>query len=172
MKYLIHVEKIWDEKVWANLLEFIKTHKCHLFLMPPQFNLQKSAFGYGGTERELEKILKQRYLELKHLQESFQFKVGLHIHVSLFPRELSESIKENLFNKSFYFIENIFKFVEGVVFGWFKYDDYLKKLCAKRKIPILHKGISFHDFDLPISKLKLFECWGRDKLRRAKLFLS
>ena len=166
MRYLIHVEKVWDENVWTNLLEFIKTHKCHLFLMPPQFNLQKAVLGYGGTERELKRILKQRYLELKKLQEIFQFKVGLHVHISLFPEELNEDMKEKLFHESFYFIENIFRFVEGIAFGWFKYDTYLERLCAKEEFSILHKGISFHDYDLPISKFKLIENWIKDKLRR------
>lgn len=172
MRYLIHVEKVWDEDVWFNLLEFIKTHECHLFLMPPQINYQKSVLGYNGTERELKKILKQRYLELKKLQDVLLFKVGLHIHISLFPEELKDDMKEGLFYDSFYFLEDTFKSIEGITFGWFKYDSCLERLCAKTGFFILHKGISFHDYDLPLRKSKLFEYWLRDKLRRIKLFLS
>jgi len=172
MKYLIHVEKIWDEKVWVNLVEFIKTHKCHLFLMSPQFEYQKNVLGYCGTKRELEKMLKKRYLGLKKLQEVFQFKVGLHLHVSLFPGEMRDNLKKDLFHNSIYFLEDIFNFIDGVTFGWFKYDVYLKTLCSNSQFPILHKGISFHDYDFPVGNLKLFEFWLRDKLRGAKLFLS
>ena len=57
MKYLIHVEKVWDDNVWGNLLKFIKTHECHLFLMSPQINYQQAVLGYRGTEQELKKVL-------------------------------------------------------------------------------------------------------------------
>ena len=77
-----------------------------------------------------------------------------------------------LFYESLSFVDNKFRFIKGVVFGWFKYDVYLKRLCIKEGLPLLHNGISFHDYDLPIGKLKLSESWGRDKLRRIKLFLS
>lgn len=166
MKYLIHVEKAWDDVVWRDLLEFVKTNKCHLFLMPPQYHYQKAVLGYEGTEQDLIEILKHKYNKLKSLQEKYNFKIGMHLHFCLNPKELSEQKKEKIFFNSYKFLKEIIGDINGITFGWFKYDSYLEELCKKNNLKILHSGISFHDYDLPITKFKLFEVWIRDKLRR------
>ena len=167
--YLIHVEKVWDDNVWENLLKFIKDkfghYKCHLFLMPPQLEYKRDVLGYRGTESELRKILKQRYNELRNLQEIYGFKIGLHVHICLNPRELPEVEKDKLFFNSYEFLKGIIENINGIAFGWFKYDSYLEGLCKTNNLPILHSGTSFHDYDLPISAFKLVENWIRDKLR-------
>ena len=165
-KYLIHVEKIWDEEVWENLLKLIKAHKCHLFLMSPQIDYQKVVLGYRGTERKLEQVLNKRYAELRELKDECGFEVGLHIHICLNPEELSEREKIEIFNSSYRFLNEVMGEINGVAFGWFKYDSYLRMLCMQNDLEILHSGISFHDYDLPISKFKIIEHWIRDKLRR------
>ncbi len=165
MKCLIHVEKGWDEKVWWNLLKFLTTHKCHLILMSPQIDYQKGVLGYGGTEQELKKILKQRYSELQCLKDIHGYEIGMHIHFCLHPAELSQKEKDKVFSDSYEFLKKIIE-VDGIAFGWFKYDSYLEGLCWKYNLEILHSGISFHDYDLPISKFKLIENWIKDKLRR------
>ncbi len=169
-EYLIHVEKAWDEKVWENLLKFIKDkfgyNKYHLFLMPPQLDYQKAVLGYRGTESELKRILKQRYKELRILQEKYMFKIGIHVHICLNPRELSETEKNKMFFDSYEFLKEIIENINGIAFGWFKYDYYLEGLCRLNNLSILHSGISFHDYDLPISEFKLTENWIKDKLRR------
>jgi hypothetical protein len=130
--------------------------------MPPQIDYQRAVLGYRGTEQALTEILKQRYKELKMMQYSGGFKMGLHLHFCLNPEELSESEKEEVCLNSLEFLND----VEGIAFGWFKYDSYLKELCETNNLQILHSGISFHDYDLPISKFKLIENWIKDKLRR------
>ena len=169
-RFLIHVEKVWDDGVWENLLKFLKDRfghsRCYLFLMSPQFEYQRAVLGYRGTELELKKILKQRYKELKSLQEVYGFRIGLHIHICLNPKELSITEKERVFFNSCKFLKEVIKDIDGIAFGWFKYDSYLEDLCRLNKLPILHSGISFHDYDLPISKFKLIEHWIRDKLRK------
>ena len=168
--YLIHVEQVWDDNVWGNLLKFIEDkfgyNKYHLFLMSPQFEYQKSVLGYRGTELELNKVLKQRYDKLKSLQKKYGFKIGMHVHICLNPVELSEPEKNILFLNSYKFLKDNLDNLDGVSFGWFKCDSYLEELCKISNLSIFHSGISFHDYDLPISRFKLFEYWMRDKLRR------
>ncbi len=170
MKYLIHVEKVWDEVVWENLIEFIKKQKskCHLFIMPPQYEYQKAIFGYRKTGQELEKILKERYSELKILQKEYGFKVGIHIHFCLYPKELSEEEKNRTFNEYQKWVMEFFD-IKSIAFGWFKMDQYLKDLCIAKGIEIKHYGflsINIHDYDLPISKSKIIENLIKDNLRR------
>ncbi len=169
-EYLIHVEKVWDEKVWKNLLKFIEDKfghaACHLFLMSPQFDYQKAVLGYRGTELELKKILEQRYDQLKNLQERYGFKIGMHVHICLHPKKLPNHEKYDLLLDSYEYLAKIVGNPEGIAFGWFKYDSYLEGLCRLSNLSILHSGISFHDYDLPISKFKLTENWIKDKLRR------
>ncbi len=166
MKYSIHVEKVWDDTVWRNLLDFIKIHKCHLFLMSPQVSYQESVLGYRGTEQELKQILNKRYGKLKELKEEYGFEVGLHTHICLNPIDLSEYEKDKIFISSYKFLDQVIGDVNGIAFGWFKYDSYLEGLCWKYDLEIFHSGISFHDYDLPIPKFKLIENWIKDKLRR------
>lgn len=170
-EYLIHVEKVWDDNVWGNLLKFLEDRfgnsKCHLFLMSPQFEYQRAVLGYRGTDLELKKKLEQRYDKLKNLQKRYGFKIGMHVHICLNPEELSKQEKGEIFSNAYEFLGGIIGEVNGIAFGWFKYDSYLKGLCLKEyNLEILHSGISFHDYDLPISKFKLIENWIKDKLRR------
>jgi hypothetical protein len=171
MAYLIHVEEVWKDGVWENLIEFVKKHKCHLFLMPPQIDYQKVLNSYRGSKEDLEKILIKRYKILKEMRDKNGFKVGLHIHFSLYPRDLTEKEKEKEFFEGYDFIFKIFQKVDGIVFGWYKYDDFLEKLCKEKNLEIKHWelfGINIHDYDLPLSKISSFERLIKDFLRYLK----
>jgi len=169
MKFLIHVEKVWNSIVWKNLVEFIKKQKnnCHLFLMAPQYEYQKAVLGYRKTEQELEETLKKRYSELKILQRKYNFVVGMHIHFCLEPEELSEEEKNRNFEKYQKWIMDFFD-IKSIAFGWFKLDGYLENLCFNKGIEIKHHSflsVNVHDYDLPISKLKIMENFLKDNLR-------
>ncbi len=168
MKYLIHTEKVWDEKVWLNLLNFIEKNKnkCSLFLMPPQYEYQYAVLGYRGTKRLLKEKLSQKYQKLEKLRQKYHFKVGMHLHLSLFPEEIKQKEKEKIFQEGYSFLKEFFPKIPIIVFGWFKYDNHMKKLCNYYKINIQHKGLSFHDYDLPLTKKSLIEEWCRDKFRK------
>lgn len=180
--YLIHVEKIWDNKVWANLLNFLEENdsNCYLFLMPPDYIYQQSVLGFRGTEKELTRILKQRYLQLSKLKtrlyikyvddytQDLDFEVGLHLHTTLFPEELTKIEKTKMLTNGIGFLNSIFGDINGIAFGWFKYDKYLENLTSKYNLEIFHKGVSLHDYDLPLTKTKLLECWTRNILRSVK----
>lgn len=169
MQYLIHVEKIWDDKTYRNLLEFIKTHKCYLFLISPNYQYQCSVLGYRGTETQLTQILTKRYAQLKELWKEYDFDVGLHIHLSLFPKELPKKEKEKEISKAFVFFTDVIgRNPDSIAFGWFKYDSYLEGFSQKLGMKIMHKGFCLHDYDLPLSKFKFMECCLRDILRRIK----
>jgi hypothetical protein len=168
VNYYIHVEKAWHEQTWKNLLEFTKTHKCCLFLMPIQFFYQCSVLGYRGTEAQLKKILKKRYKQLSFAHIRYEFEVGMHIHLSLRPEELPEKEKEEFFNKSRKWLSRFFP-IFSVSFGWFKSCNFLRNLCEKEGIEIKHYApftINIHDYDLPVSKFKLLENFIKDNLRR------
>lgn len=169
MKYLIHVEKIWDDNVWLNLQEFIEKQKknCHLFLMAPQYEYQKAVLGYRGTRQELEETLKQRYRRLRVLKEKYNFGVGIHIHFCLQPKELSEEEKNRNFDKYQNWIMEFFD-IKSIAFGWFKLDRCLANLCFDKGLKIKHYdffAVNIHDYDLPISKLKIMENFLKDNLR-------
>ncbi|KKM81923.1 hypothetical protein LCGC14_1324860 [marine sediment metagenome] len=169
MKYLIHVEKIWNDVVWQNLLEFIRKQKknCHLFLMAPQYEYQKAVLGYRGTKQELERVLKQRYKRLKVLKTEYNFKVGIHIHFCLWPEELVKEEKKRIFDKYQKWISGFFD-IKSIAFGWFKLDGYLIYLCLNKSLEIKHYdffAVNLHDYDLPISKLKIMENFLKDNLR-------
>lgn len=169
VNYFIHTERIWHEQTWKNLLEFIKTHKCHLFLMPQSYFYQYSVLGYRGTEEQLKEILTERYTQLKELQKEYDFDVGMHVHLSLFPKELSKKEKEKELSKAFVFFADIIgRNPDSIAFGWFKYDSYLEGFSQKLGMKIMHKGFCLHDYDLPLSKFKFMECCLRDILRRIK----
>lgn len=166
MKYSIHTEKIWDNNVWRNLLDFIEKHKenCHLFLMNPDYDYQKAVMGFRGTAVELKKTLSERYEKLRELSLIFHFRIGLHFHLTLFPESLPEKEKLRQFEKAYYFLMAIFGEVDGVVFGWYKSDRYLDKLAQEHKLDIYYVGI--HDYDMPLTNSKLLEFKARDILRK------
>lgn len=160
--YLMHIEKIWDNNVWRNLLDFIEKHKknCHLFLMAPEMDYQRSVMGFRGTATELKKILAERYEKLRQLSLIFHFRIGLHFHLTLFPESLSTKEKSRQFEKAYYFLMDIFGEVDGVAFGWFIFDKFTKNLCENRGIPICHGklfSIVCHDYNLPLTSMKKTE---------------
>ncbi len=153
MTYLIHVEKVWDKQIWDNLLSLIKKdgQRCHLFLMAPQLDLQKSVHGYTGTNEELSEELAEKYTYLKKIQPKYRFKIAYHVHISLQPEKMSEEPKKKLFEDGLTWVRNIFPEINSVCFGWYKYDSYLKKLCDENGIKIVHFtpfAINLHDYDL------------------------
>ena len=169
MKYLIHVEKVWDDVVWKNLTEFIEKQKenCHLFLMAPQYEYQKVVLGYRKTKQELERMLKQRYKLLKILQTKYNFEVGIHIHFCLWPEELMKEEKNRTFNEYLNWLIEFFN-IKSISIGWFKVDTYLTNLCFDKGLKIKHYGffaVNIHDYDLPSSKLKIMENFLKDNLR-------
>lgn len=166
--YLIHTERVWAEKNWRNLLKFIKKHKsnCHLFLMSPNLEYQWSVLSYRGTYEELKEILTKRYKELKKLQKKYRFKVGIHLHISLFPDELTTQERLHIFQNAYEFIKDIFGEVDGVVFGWYKSNHHLDELAQSYKLKIYKKG--FHDYDLFLSPEEVIEYRLRDFLRRLR----
>lgn len=173
MKYLIHVEKIYDDEIWNQLTRFLKKKKkkCHLFLMAPQPTYLQSNLSYRGTKEELFEKLIKRYKILAKAQSKYKFKVGLHIHVSIHPEELSEKEKDHSIKCVYKWINKFFnEEVNTIAFGWFKYDKYIEKLCATNNIKIINDkwgAITFHDYDLPL-KNRVFEKWLRVILRKLK----
>lgn len=171
-RYLIHTEKIWDENTWKNLLNFLRKNgkNTHIFLMPPQYEYQYSVLGFRGSRNDLNNILKSRCKELKELQKKYQFLVGLHLHVSIHCKTLSNKIKTDLLENGFDWLSKFFN-IQGIVFGWYKYDEHLKKICSEKNLEILHYNFfsfNLHDYDLPPTKKRLIEEWLRAFLRQLK----
>lgn len=165
MEYLIHVKQAWDNNVWKNLLEFVKKHKCRLFLMPPQLDCQKAVLGYNGDDKKLSSILSERYLELLNLKEKYNFKIGAHIHFSLKPQDLTNETKDEIFESGYNWLCNIFGNLDSIAFDWFKYDDYLKEKCIEKNLKIIHyklNAITLHDYDLPLSNKDKIYRWAKD----------
>jgi len=180
MKYIIHCEKLYDDVVWNNLTKFLRKHgkKTFLFLMAPQPTYLAGTLGYRGTKEELHKILTKRYKILAKVQNKYQFKVGLHLHLSLQPQSLSSKEKDHSLKYVYKWVSDIFqgssvyqKDIAAIAFGWYKYDKYMEKMCELNNIMIVNDlwgYITFHDYDLPLNKKKVFEKWLRVVLRKLK----
>jgi len=174
MRYIIHVEKIYDDEVWKKLTYFLKKKgkKSYLFLMAPQSTYLKANLGYRGSKEELVEKLTKRYKILAIAQFKYKFKIGLHIHLSINPKELSEEEKDHSIKYVYNWIKKFFKQdINAIAFGWYKYDKYIEKICAVNKIKIINDqwgAITFHDYDLPLSNSKAFEKWMRVVLRKLK----
>ena len=171
-KYLIHTEKIWEEDVWKNLTEFLKKQgeKSHIFIMPPQYEYQHAVLGFRGSKKELNEILRKRCEELRRLREEYGFLIGIHLHVSIHCGKIPNKDKTKLLKDGLEWLSKFFK-IRSIAFGWYKYDNHLKKICYDNNLAIIHYNfLSFnlHDYDLPPTKKKLGEEWVRAFLRRLK----
>ena len=174
MRYIIHVEKIYDDEVWNKLTKFLKKKgkRCHLFLMAPQPTYLKANLGYRGSKEELVEKMVKRYKMLAAAQSKYKFKVGLHMHLSIHPNQLSEEEKDHSIKYVYKWVKRFFEQdIDTIAFGWFKYDKYVEKLCATNGIKIINDrwgSITFHDYDLPLNNTKVFEKWLRVVLRKLK----
>jgi len=174
MRYIIHVEKIYDDEVWNKLTKFLKKKgkRTHLFLMAPQPTYLKANLAYRGSKEELVEKMSKRYKMLAQAQSKYKFKVGLHMHLSINPQEISEEEKDHSVKYVYKWVKRFFKQdVDTIAFGWFKYDKYTEDLCKKNKIKIINDqwgAITFHDYDLPLSSNKVFEKWLRVVLRKLR----
>lgn len=171
-KYLIHTEQIWNEKTWKNFINFLKKNgnKTHIFIMPPQYEYQYSVLGFRGSKEELEEILKKRCEELKLLKNKYNFLIGMHLHVGIDCEKIPEEDKFSLFKNGKEWLSKFFK-IKGIVFGWYKYDNFLKKLCHENDLEIMHYNFfsfNLHDYGLPPTKKRLAEEWIRAFLRELK----
>ncbi|MDD5133563.1 MAG: hypothetical protein PHD81_00625 [Candidatus Nanoarchaeia archaeon] len=171
-RYLIHTEKIWNDTNWNNLTEFLKVHgkESHVFVMPPQYEYQYSVLGFRGSKEELNKILTKRYVELAELQKVYGFSTGIHLHVSIHTKDVSEKAKAEMLDTGMKCLSKYFK-IDGITFGWYKYDDYLNNLCKINNLAVMHYNffsVNLHDYDLPISKSKIAEEWLRALVRKLR----
>jgi len=174
MRYIIHVEKIYDDEVWKKLTHFLKKRgkRSYLFLMAPQPTYLKANLGYRGSKEELIEKLTKRYKMLAVAQSKYKFKIGLHIHLSINPNELSEQEKDYSIKYVYNWVNKFFEQdINAIAFGWFKYDKYVERLCAANKIKIINDqwgAITFHDYDLPLNNIKVFEQSIRILLRKLR----
>ena len=136
--------------------------------MPPQYHYQQSMLGYRGTKEDLIYILKKRYEILKKNQRKYGYGIGMHLHFSLQPEELSEEERLAGVKYAYNWINNIFRQrlvsgklyeVTNISFGFFKYDSFIKEVCDRNVLRIVDdefRAITFKDYDLPLNKIKMF----------------
>jgi hypothetical protein len=144
--------------------------------MPPQYEYQKSVLGYRGTKTELEEVLIQRYSRLLQAQKLHGFKCGMHLHLALHPNDLMPEDVHKQVNDCFKWFKNkLNRAYTTIAFGWFKDGEYARRLCETNSIRIVHdvRGhICIHDYDLPMSKLVVFEKWLKGVLRNCRRWVS
>lgn len=157
MRYIINVEKIYDDKVWENLTKFLKKKgkRCHLFLMAPQITFQKANLGYRGSKEELSKKLIFRYRLLRKAKNKYKFTMGLRLYLSLQPHLLSEEEKHHSIQYVVQWMSKVLKQkITYINFGWDKYDVYSHKLCTINNIKVINDkwgAIRINDYDLPLN---------------------
>lgn len=156
MRYIINVEKIYDDKVWNNLTGFLKKKgkRCHLFLMAPQITFQKANLGYRGSKEELTKKLISRYKLLTKAKNKYKFTIGLRLYLSLQPHLLPEVEKHHSIQYVIQWMSKVLQQkITMISFGWDKCDVYSHKLCTVNKISVINDkwgAIRINDYDIPL----------------------
>jgi hypothetical protein len=162
MRYNIYVEKVWNDKTWANLLNFIDKHECTLFLMPPQAEYQRSVLSYKGSAKQLTEKLKSRYSLLS------SYNLGMHVHLSIHPEELGMDVIRKVKSQLKFLEKATGIIITDVSFGWYCYDDRVKRFCRKNDLNIVNDdltAISVHDYQLPLSFSTKFSEYLRQLIR-------
>ena len=147
MKFVIFVERIWDNDVFEELKSFINkkgVNKCILYgLTPANFTLMTSEQGYQGTKEEYSDILNKRYKELQDMG----CKIQLHLHLSLRPEKMNQ---EPLFKESCDWMRSRKFECEEVMYGWYLSSSQSRELEKKYNLKFVKGKYKFnlHDYEI------------------------
>jgi len=143
----VHTEAIHNDKVWEKVKEFVKNQDAEWFVLTPvDFEFAKTMFGFGGTAKQYEKTILQRY---KWLQEHGQ-KIQLHVHLRYFVSMVSKKEQEEKIEGAINWMKkNGFDF-DKIVFGWWSYNKISEEIVSKHGLvmPKYFDYYNIHDYDL------------------------
>jgi hypothetical protein len=138
----IHIEapQITEKKLLPFLLKYRPECYC---LCPVNHAYIRIHFGMDMTKEAFRNYLKNFYLKLKH--------EGLHlyphVHISRYPERTSNKIKRELIMGAYNFFKNELKIKPTqIIFGWYKYDGYCKKICKDLGLEIVGQNWHVYDF--------------------------
>ena len=138
----IHIEcpQITEKKLIPFLLKYRPECYC---LCPVNYAYIRIHFGMDMTKEAFKSYLKNFYLKMK--KEGIS--LNLHVHVSRYPERTSNKIKRDMILQAY----NFFKKELGIkptkiIFGWYKYDEYCKKVCDELGLKIMGQNWHVYDF--------------------------
>jgi len=143
----VHTEAIMLDEVWEQVQKQVKKNKIKKWyiMTPKNKDYFKSEFNLKKSDKELSKIMKERYIwMLKHNQT-----LELHIHLSHIMGNITYLEQEKLFKDSISWIKKELKInVKEFVPGWWSYNKDTLKICEKYKLKMIFpKDYDFtHDF--------------------------
>lgn len=145
IKYLIFVERVFDDEIFEALQEFLKKNRCICFLMTPvNFNLIQAEQDYKGTKEELEVLMIERYKIIEKLSAD----IGLHLHLSLMPEKMSYEDQEKRIEEAMKWMTTNNLKHSSINFGWYKYSDDTLEIVRKKGVMLLEKGKALHDYEI------------------------
>jgi len=151
MKYCIFVERIFDDEYFSKLIGFLKNKKpedVKLFCMTPaNYTLAIAEQGYEGSKNKLSDTMFVRYKDLQALG----FKIELHLHLSLSPKNMRYELQEEMFEEATQWMKENGFFCKQIAFGWYAYSEI--SLAIAKRLGLEHfegrRYWHFHDYESP-----------------------
>ena len=153
MKFVIFVERIFDDEVFRQLKEFIKKHtpnKVNLYCIAPvNYELMKSEQGYTGTKEELTRLMGERYDELKKMG----CKINLHLHLSLRPDKLDLWHEGQMFKEAVEWMNECDFNPTEIMFGWYLYTPISLEIGKRYNLKLNKNKERFHIHDYQLNNV-------------------
>jgi len=143
----VHTEAVMFDNVWGKIKEHVdkKDIEKWYIMTPANYDYFKAYFNVKVSKKELEKVMKQRYLwMIKNKQ-----KLELHVHFSMIMENIDIGEQEKLLKESIDWIQKELGIkVKEFVPGWWSYDENTLKLLKKYGLKLIKpKDYDFtHDF--------------------------
>lgn len=140
-KKVIHVETPHIHK--KKLIEYSKKRKPLCFcIIPTNFDYIKSEFGLNLSKKQYKELLKKVYLTMKKIGVELQ----PHVHLCVFLKQMSDREKAKKIKEAYnFFVKDLKIKPTKIVFGWWSYDNFCKKLCKKLGMKIIDRHFHLYD---------------------------
>lgn len=143
-KKVVHVEMAYLPEIQGKLIKHLRKYrsKCYC-ICPSNYDLVNVSFGISLSRKEYYDILKEFYLKLKNRGINLQ----LHVHLSMFPKNLPLSKKENLLKSAYnFFVKELKIKPKEIVFGWYASDKESIEIVKKLGLKIINEHLHIYDW--------------------------
>ena len=140
-KKVVHVEAphIFGEELKRHLEKY--GSKCYC-LCPENYDYV-SVFLLNMTRSQYKVFLKKYYLDLKKKGINLQ----LHVHLSMFPKNLSYKRKKFLIESAYNFFKKDLNIIpKDIVFGWYASDNDSRKIAGDLGLRIFNEHLHIYDW--------------------------
>lgn len=144
-KWAIHVEAIHKNDCFKKIKKILPKKPICFVITPINYDFIKGDIGISLSKRELEKILKKRYILLKKYTQ-----LELHVHLNILC-DLNYREQWKLISSAYRWFEKTLGFKPTMfVPGWWIYDKNTELICKKLGLKLVkeHDYFFIHDYEL------------------------